>query len=92
MDFSFFLKPVNFFYLEHFRFVLTSMSLFVVLLRCYRIVPKPAGKWSFTGGHHLVTTLCVSSMFMRTSIRAKSVCLSLWNGEYTVLGCPPPTH
>lgn len=52
------------------------------LSRCCRIVPRPVGKWSSTGGHHLVPTLCASLMSMRTSIRAGSVCLLWWSGEY----------
>lgn len=43
-------------------------------LRCCRTAPRPAGKWSSTGGPHRVPTLCESSTSTRTSIRVESVC------------------
>lgn len=64
----------------------TSLTLLVsdLLSRCCRIVPRPVGKWSCTGGLLPVPTLCASLMSMRTSIRAGSVCLLSWSGECTV--------
>lgn len=66
--------------------MLFSFHIFVSVLlsRCYKTVPRPAGKWSFTGGLHLVPTSCASLTFMKTFIRAESVCWLSWSGEYTI--------
>lgn len=72
------------FYCQKLILISLILSVTILLSRCCRIVPKPVGKWSSTGGHHLVPTLCGSLTFMRTSIRAESVCSLSWSGECLV--------
>lgn len=58
--------------------------------RCCRTAPRPAGKWSCTGGRRSARTSSASWTSTRTSTRGGSVCSSSWSGESPAGGLPGP--
>lgn len=52
----------------------TSPPVFFSPPRCCRTAPRPAGRWSSTGGRRRAPTSCESSTSTRTFIKAESVC------------------